>query len=168
MSGSGQSQLIFALDVPDLEQAESWVARLAPHVGLFKVGLELFIAAGPDAIRAAYEQGAVGVFLDLKLHDIPTTVGRAARSAGALGVRMLTVHAQGGQAALEAAVNGAGPEGTTALMSAAQLLQLESVQWLLENGSTAGKEKALGLASMFINPDEKTQQIIKLLTVSSK
>jgi len=63
----------------------------------------------------------------------------------------------------KADINGAGPEGTTPLMSAAQLLQLEAVQWLVKNGSTAGKEKALGLASMFINPDEKTKQIIQLL-----
>lgn len=110
MSRDGQSQLIFALDVPDLEQAGAWVARLAPHVGLFKVGLELFSAAGPDAVRAVQQRGAAGVFLDLKLHDIPSTVGRAARAARGLGVRMLTVHAQGGKATLEAAVRGAGPE----------------------------------------------------------
>jgi len=68
----------------------------------------------------------------------------------------------------KADVNGAGPEGTTPLMSAAVTLQLESIQWLIKNGCTAGKEKALGSASMFINPDEKTKQIIQLLTVSSK
>ena len=63
----------------------------------------------------------------------------------------------------KADINGAGPEGTTPLMSAAGTLQLESIQWLIKNGSTAGKEKALGSAQMFINPDEKTQEIIKLL-----
>lgn len=60
-------------------------------------------------------------------------------------------------------VNGAGPEGTTALMRAAEGLQLEAVQWLLQQGSTAGKDKALALAQQFFNPDEKTQKIIRLL-----
>lgn len=63
----------------------------------------------------------------------------------------------------KADLNGSGPEGTTPLMSAARNLQLESVKWLIKNGSTAGKKKALGSVQMFINPDEKTQQIIKLL-----
>lgn len=63
----------------------------------------------------------------------------------------------------KADVNGAGPEGTTPLMSATEHIQLEAVQWLVNNGSNAGKDKALSKASMFINPDEKTQQIIKLL-----
>jgi orotidine-5'-phosphate decarboxylase len=110
MAGAGHSRLIFALDVPSLEQAEPWVARLAPHVDYFKVGLELFSSAGPEAVRMVTRHGQAGVFLDLKLHDIPTTVGRAARVVCGLGVRMLTVHAQGGRAMLEAAAREAGPD----------------------------------------------------------
>ena len=107
MAGAGHSRLIFALDVPSLEQAEPWVARLAPHVDYFKVGLELFSSVGPEAVRMVTRHGQAGVFLDLKLHDIPTTVGRAARVVRGLGVRMLTVHAQGGRAMLEAAARAA-------------------------------------------------------------
>jgi orotidine-5'-phosphate decarboxylase len=107
MSDAGQSRLIFALDVPVLAQAEDWLQRLASQVGLFKVGLELFSSAGPEAVRAVMRHGGAGVFLDLKLHDIPTTVERAARAIGALGVRMLTVHAAGGPAMMEAAARGA-------------------------------------------------------------
>ena len=110
MSGAGQGHLIFALDLPSLEQAEPWVARLAPHVGHFKVGLELFSAAGPEAVRMVTRDGGAGVFLDLKLHDIPTQVGRAARALRGLGVDMLTVHAQGGEAMLRAAVREAGSD----------------------------------------------------------
>jgi len=110
MSGAGTDRLIFALDLPSLEQAQSWVGRLAPHVGCFKVGLELFSSAGPDAVRMVLHHGRAGVFLDLKLHDIPTTVGRAARALSELGISMLTVHAQGGEAMLKAVVCEAGPE----------------------------------------------------------
>lgn len=88
--------LIVALDVPTLDRAETLAALLAPEVGVLKVGLELFCAAGPDAVRRIAAHGPV--FLDLKLHDIPNTVEGAARRCGALGVRMLTVHASGGPA----------------------------------------------------------------------
>jgi orotidine-5'-phosphate decarboxylase len=84
------------------------VQRLAGEVGIFKVGLELFLAEGPAAIDAALEAGAGNVFLDAKLHDIPNTVGGAARAARDRGVRMLTAHCQGGGPMLEAAVRGAG------------------------------------------------------------
>lgn len=101
-------RLIFALDVPELAAARAWSERLGPHVGLFKVGLELFSATGPEVVRAILAASAAGVFLDLKLHDIPITVERAARVIGSLGVRMLTVHAQAGVPVMEAAVRGAG------------------------------------------------------------
>lgn len=96
--------VIVALDVPDLEQAVNLARNLRGEVGHFKVGLELFGSFGPDAVRRVAEYGPV--FLDLKLHDIPTTVNRAARQLGRLGVSMLTVHALGGPAMIEAAVEG--------------------------------------------------------------
>ena len=93
-----------ALDVPTLARAGELAAALAGEVAVCKVGLELFSAHGAQAVR---EVGAhAPVFLDLKLHDIPTTVGRAARVIGGLGVAMLTVHASGGQAMVRAAVAG--------------------------------------------------------------
>lgn len=101
--------LVFPLDVPALPEARAWVEQLAPHVGLFKLGLELFASHGPDAVRDIAALGA-RVFLDLKLHDIPATVERAARALRGLGLVMVTVHAQGGKAMLEAAVQGLGDE----------------------------------------------------------
>jgi orotidine-5'-phosphate decarboxylase len=79
------------------------VRLLAPQISTFKVGLQLYTAAGPDLVRAILDTGA-NVFLDLKLHDIPNTVGRAVESANALGVQMLTIHLSGGRAMIAAAV----------------------------------------------------------------
>lgn len=107
----GRDQLIFPLDVPDLATAERWVKRLSPWVGTFKLGLELFSAAGPAAVEALAELSRSPVFLDLKLHDIPATVERAARAVSKLGgVRFLTVHADGGEEMLRGAIRGAGGE----------------------------------------------------------
>ena len=85
------------------------MASLGARCRFYKVGLELFTAAGPDVVTSVLETGS-DVFLDLKLHDIPNTVRGAARSAAALGVRLLTVHAIGGSDMLEAAVDGAGDQ----------------------------------------------------------
>jgi len=97
--------LVVALDTSDLEAAAALTAALAGAVGMVKVGLELFTAAGPSSVSRLSEHAPV--FLDLKLHDIPTTVGRAARNAGRLGAAMLTVHALGGPEMVRAAVDGA-------------------------------------------------------------
>jgi orotidine-5'-phosphate decarboxylase len=96
-----------ALDFPSWREAEPFARRIAPAVGMLKVGLELFAAEGPGAVRAAAALG-LPVFLDLKLHDIPNTVEGAARSAAASGASLLTVHASGGAAMVRAAVSGAG------------------------------------------------------------
>lgn len=93
---------MLALDRPDLEGARPLLGRLAPRVGAVKIGLELYIAAGPAAVEAVREAGG-RVFLDLKLHDIPNTVAGAVRAAARLGVDFLTLHAAGGPAMLEAA-----------------------------------------------------------------
>ena len=97
-----------ALDFPSLAEAEGFARRIARHVGMLKVGLELFTAEGPAAVRAVAALGRP-VFLDLKLHDIPNTVEGAARSAATTGAQLLTVHAAGGVAMIRAAVRGAGP-----------------------------------------------------------
>ena len=97
--------ILVALDVADGDEAVSLATRLAPFVGGFKVGLELLMAEGPDVIRRV---GAVGspVFADAKLHDIPNTVGGAARQLAKAGARWVTVHGAGGSAMVEAAVAG--------------------------------------------------------------
>lgn len=98
-----RDKLAFALDEPTLQGALPLLDLVAPEVGVVKVGLELFVREGPAAVRAVRERGA-RVFLDLKLHDIPRTVGAAARSAADLDVDLLTVHAAGGSAMLREAV----------------------------------------------------------------
>jgi len=102
-----QNRICCALDFASWSEAEPFARKIAPHVGLLKVGLELFTADGPSAVRAAAALGRP-VFLDLKLHDIPNTVEGAARSAAATGAALLTVHASGGTEMIRAAVRGAG------------------------------------------------------------
>lgn len=99
------SRVLVALDVPSAEEAVRLARRLAPHVGGFKVGLELVMGPGAATIGVIAELGKP-VFADVKLHDIPTTVGRAARQLGRLGARWVTVHASAGTPMLEAAVSG--------------------------------------------------------------
>ena len=98
---------ILALDVDSVEMAESMMSQVSGLCAFAKVGSELFTVAGPAVVRAIRARGWE-VFLDLKFHDIPNTVRAAARSAAQLGVRLLTVHASGGRAMIEAAVEGAG------------------------------------------------------------
>ena len=97
-----RKRLIVALDVPDAASADAIVARLDGTCQWFKVGMELFTAAGPAALESLLKRGH-SVFLDLKFHDIPNTVAGAVRSAASLGVRMVNVHAAGGPAMLAAA-----------------------------------------------------------------
>jgi orotidine-5'-phosphate decarboxylase len=104
------TEIAIAFDVPELESALALDERLGAGPEYAKVGLELFTAAGPDAVRALKARGR-RVFLDLKLHDIPNTVRGAARSAARLGADVLTVHATGGYAMIAAAVEGAGEAG---------------------------------------------------------
>jgi orotidine-5'-phosphate decarboxylase len=92
--GTGRERLIFALDVESLEEALRLVGLLTGEVGLFKVGKQLFLRTGPQVVRLIRERGGE-VFLDLKFHDIPQIVAKAAAEATRLGVRMLTVHASG-------------------------------------------------------------------------
>lgn len=98
-------KLAIALDVDDLILARRLASAVSPYFGVAKVGLELFSAAGPEAIGVMQDLG-MEVFLDLKLHDIPNTVGKSARVLGALGARYLTMHARGGQDMLEAGIAG--------------------------------------------------------------
>ena len=97
--------LIVALDLSDLDAAESMARTLEGEAGVLKVGLELFAAVGPEAVTRL--RAFAPIFLDVKLHDIPTTVEGAARNGARLGVSMITVHALGGEAMVAAAVRGA-------------------------------------------------------------
>ncbi len=117
----GKDHIIFPLDVATIDAAKKYVELLAERVGLFKVGLELFIRCGPEIIDFIHSQTAARVFLDLKLHDIPATVGRAMTRIADLGVAFATVHVGETQRMLEAAVEGSGGKvgilGVTVLTS---------------------------------------------------
>ena len=95
-------RIIVPLDTPRLEDALALAARLDPKLCRVKIGKELFVAAGPEAVQRVHERG-FEVFLDLKFHDIPNTVAGACRSAAKLGVWMMNVHASGGETMLRAA-----------------------------------------------------------------
>ncbi len=95
-----ESRLIVALDTTDAARAAGWAEAVAPHCGLFKLGLEFFLANGGAGVRAISGRP---IFLDLKLHDIPNTVAGAVRAVLPLGPRMLTLHAAGGGAMIAAA-----------------------------------------------------------------
>jgi orotidine-5'-phosphate decarboxylase len=117
---SPKDYIIFALDVPTVESARHYVDQLGDSVGMFKVGLELYIRSGPEIIARIKDAGAAQVFLDLKLHDIPATVARAMQRIAELDVALTTVHCAGSKM-LSAAVQGSdgkvGILGVTVLTS---------------------------------------------------
>jgi orotidine-5'-phosphate decarboxylase len=116
-------KIIVALDVPTKMQALELVEKLRDQIGLFKVGLQLFIAEGPEIVGAVSSTGSKA-FLDLKLHDIPNTVARAVESANGLGVQMLTIHLSGGREMIRAAIKARGNHtlllGVTVLTSSTE------------------------------------------------
>jgi len=103
---NAKDYIIFPLDVASISEAKKYVELLAGSVGMFKVGLELFVHSGPEIIRFIHSQYAARVFLDLKLHDIPATVGRAMARIAELEVAFATVHVGESRRMLEAAVAG--------------------------------------------------------------
>ncbi len=102
--GGAKSRLIFALDVASMKEAEQLVRTLAREVGLFKIGKQLFLHAGPAVVRMVRDRGG-DVFLDLKFHDIPRTVAKAAAEATRMGVRMFDLHASGSLAMMQQTVS---------------------------------------------------------------
>ena len=89
--------IVFPLDLPTYDQAMSYVDRLKDQVGLFKVGLELFISQGPRILKSIRDTAGAGIFLDLKLHDIPATVKRAFMAASKYRPRFVTIHCDEGE-----------------------------------------------------------------------
>jgi orotidine-5'-phosphate decarboxylase len=100
MPEPGPNRLIVAIDTTDVDKAVAWARAVSPHVGLFKLGLEFFLAHGTAGVRAISGQP---IFLDLKLHDIPNTVAGGVHAVLPLAPRMLTIHAAGGAAMITAA-----------------------------------------------------------------
>ena len=116
-------RVIVALDAASAEHALQLVDRIGPQCRFYKVGLELYTAAGPAVVRALRERGHE-VFLDLKLHDIPNQVAGATARAAELGVTFLTVHAMGGRDMLAAAAGAA--EGSLRLLGVTVLTSLDA------------------------------------------
>ncbi len=157
------AHLAVALDTSERDEVVRLARVLAGRVGTFKVGLEAFTAHGPDLVREVRDLGAP-VFLDLKLHDIPNTVERAARNAARLGAAMLTVHASGGEAMLRAAVAGAADaERPPAVLAVTVLTSLDdaALDGLGIPGGAAGRVRAwaemarrAGCAGVVCSPQE--------------
>jgi orotidine-5'-phosphate decarboxylase len=111
-----KAPIAVALDAPDVETAARWAQAVTPYVSVVKVGLELFCRTGPSVVETVRGGTGVGLFLDLKLHDIPNTVAGAARSVARLKPKYLTVHASGGADMVRAAVEAA-PDVTIAAVT---------------------------------------------------
>ncbi len=149
-----RNPIIVALDVPTAERARLLVRQLAPVVGAFKVGKELFTSEGPALVRQLRADGAA-VFLDLKFHDIPHTVAQAVEAAVRLDVQMLTIHTSGGTVMMQAAERAA-REAADALGRAVPLVLGVTVLTSLDDaalgevgidgGAAAQVERLAGLA----------------------
>ena len=103
-----KAPIAVALDAPDAETAARWAQAVTPHVSVVKVGLELFCRTGPSIVQSVRGASGTGLFLDLKLHDIPNTVAGAMQAINLLQPAIVTVHASGGRAMMEDAKAAAG------------------------------------------------------------
>jgi orotidine-5'-phosphate decarboxylase len=145
---TARSRLAFALDYPTLAEATAGAQRVAPAVGVLKVGLELFVREGPAAAKLPASLGCK-TFLDLKLHDIPETVDRAVANACQLGVAYLTLHASGGPRMLEQAAQRVAKEGVALTLLAVTVLTSLDQADLSAMGVTATpSEHAVRLAKL--------------------
>jgi orotidine-5'-phosphate decarboxylase len=106
MKKQGKEYIVFPLDFPSVEQAREYVRLLDGNVGMFKIGLELFINQGPSVVEMVKKESSAKIFLDLKLHDISATVFRAMQRVADLGVDLVTVHCSSSKLMLEKAVQG--------------------------------------------------------------
>ena len=148
--------MVVALDVSDLDAAETLARTLEGTAGLLKVGLELFGAHGPASVERV--RAFAPVFLDLKLHDIPTTVEHAARNAARLGIDMLTVHALGGEGMVAAAVRGASDgapaDRPTPAVVAVTVLSSLAGEGLASPASLAFEAVSAGASGVVVSGDD--------------
>jgi orotidine-5'-phosphate decarboxylase len=159
-SATVSDKIIVALDVPSKKEALALVDQLRGQISVFKIGLQLFTAAGPDVVRDIIATGAK-IFLDLKLHDIPNTVARAVESASELGAQMLTIHLSGGgemiRAAVAARANNISILGVTVLTSSTQQTLGEiGIEDKIDNQvlRLAGLGVAAGIDGLVASPQE--------------
>jgi orotidine-5'-phosphate decarboxylase len=155
-----KAPIAVALDAPDLATAREWATAVAPHVQVVKVGLEVFLRDGHDAVHVAREASGCDIFLDVKLHDIPATVAGAAHAVAKLVPKYLTVHASGGQDMVKAAVEALPDTYVTAVTILTSLSQdqLAAMGW---NGSAqdivkrlAAQSVAAGARAIVCSPQE--------------
>jgi orotidine-5'-phosphate decarboxylase len=149
--------IALALDVSDLDEAERLARLLVPAVGVLKIGLELFWAQGPEAVRRIGAHGPV--FVDCKLHDIPTTVERASANVARLGVAMFNVHALGGMAMMRAALDGARRGADAAdvpkpLVLGVTVLSSHGGEGLASPASLAWETKEAGLDGVVVSGED--------------
>lgn len=155
-----KAPIAVALDAPDLATAKLWANAVGPHVQVVKVGLEVFLRDGHDAVHVAREASGCDIFLDVKLHDIPATVSGAARAVSSLAPKYLTVHASGGPDMIRAAVEELPDTLVTAVTILTSLTQeqLTTMGW---NGSAqdivkrlAAQSVAAGARAIVCSPQE--------------
>jgi orotidine-5'-phosphate decarboxylase len=144
---SPSPQPIIALDVPSLADARALVATLGARADFYKVGLQLFSAEGPSVVEWLHSEGK-RVFLDLKLHDIPSTVRKAAASASRLNVALLTIHGLGGEAMVRAAVEGAGGQTGVLVVTVLTSMDLTTASTALGRPLASLRDEVLRLAAL--------------------
>jgi orotidine-5'-phosphate decarboxylase len=144
---NAKNRLAVALDYPDAYQAMKLVDSLGQTCQWFKVGMELYYAAGNDMIRQLRDRG-FDVFLDLKLHDIPNTVAGAVRSATKAGASLLTIHASGGSAMMTAAADAAKAPGSPRLLAVTVLTSMDAAQLTGTGVTSSPAEQVLRLANL--------------------
>lgn len=152
-----ENPIVVALDVSDIDRAETLARSLEGRVGMFKIGLELFAAHGPAAVLRLRDYGPI--FLDLKLHDIPNTVERAARNCARMGVAMISVHALGGETMMKAAVRGAaqgsaGTDSPAPIVAGVTVLSSLSGEELASSASLAFEAKASGAGAVVVSGED--------------
>jgi orotidine-5'-phosphate decarboxylase len=152
-----ENPIVVALDVSDIDRAETLARSLEGRVGMFKIGLELFAAHGPAAVLRLRDYGSI--FLDLKLHDIPNTVERTARNCARMSVAMISVHALGGEAMVRAAVRGAaqgsaGTDSPAPIVAGVTVLSSQSGEELASSASLAFEAKASGAGAVVVSGED--------------
>lgn len=142
-----KAPIAVALDAPDLATMQNWAKEVSPYVSVLKVGLEVFLRDGHESVNAVREVSDCDIFLDLKLHDIPATVGGAARSVAKLAPKFLTVHASGGEQMISAAAD-ALPE--TLITAVTILTSLDQTQLTAMGWAGSAQDLVVGLAKQSV------------------
>jgi len=142
-----KSPIILALDTKNYEEADSWIRATKDSIGIFKIGLELFLKIGIEGTKKLIEKNEIEIFLDLKLHDIPNTVGQAVTQVALLKPKFLTIHASGGPAMIQAAFNAAPGTDITAVTILTSLNQddIKSIGFIGD-----ARERAVELAKLAV------------------